>query len=312
VLQVDGWAVQDEADFQRFLSRSRSDRIPVIVLRNGQRETLFVSGSGRLDSSLFGLTIDNGRSDRLAIARIAPSSFWAQAGLRTGDVIVAVAERPVDSIVALRRVILQADPGTRLPVVVERDGTRQTVLVTVDDVPGDSPYDYRYERYANDRGWLGVYLDNRYDNYAVVEAVERGSAADQAGIRAGDWILRVNGQRVQSPGHLSRLIRRIEPGTPLDLTVSRRQMRELNTVLGERPEFSGRFRYDPDTEDAEVGRRQTFGYRGDEIRIIDEEGGYDAVRPQQRGRLLDRDGDGRVLDRDGRLLDGDRRLLDRD
>jgi len=58
-----------------------------------------------------------------------PASPAASAGIRPGDVLVAVDGQPVDSF-ADASAIIQAAPGRNLPVVVERDGVRQDLQVT--------------------------------------------------------------------------------------------------------------------------------------------------------------------------------------
>ncbi len=58
-----------------------------------------------------------------------PASPAAAAGILPGDEIVSVGGTPVDTF-ADASAIIQASPGTTLPVVVERDGAEQTLQVT--------------------------------------------------------------------------------------------------------------------------------------------------------------------------------------
>lgn len=58
-----------------------------------------------------------------------PASPAAAAGVRPGDVLVSVDGTPVDDFAAASAII-QAAPGRTLPVVVDRDGQRQTLQVT--------------------------------------------------------------------------------------------------------------------------------------------------------------------------------------
>ncbi len=58
-----------------------------------------------------------------------PVSPAAAAGIRPGDVIVSVDGEQVDDFAAATRIIQDA-PGRTIPVVIERDGARQTLRVT--------------------------------------------------------------------------------------------------------------------------------------------------------------------------------------
>jgi C-terminal processing protease CtpA/Prc len=244
---------EGERDFDPTRGRDQDRRF------RSESETEFGQTSrSRTTTDVFGMTFDT-RQDRLAVSRIASGSFWTRFGLRQGDVITSINGVPVDSVAEFRRVFVDVEPGRRIPLVINRNGTRQTIYVTAREERLYTPYDYQYERYDTpDRGWLGVYLDTRYENHAMVEAVEVGSAADRAGVRAGDWIVAVNGQRVRSPSHLTQLIGAMEPGSRLDLQISRRNVRELEATLGERPGAT-RYRYEAEEAQGRGASREEEG-----------------------------------------------------
>ena len=56
---------------------------------------------------------------------------------------------------------------------------------------------------------------------ALIAEVERGGAADKAGLRPGDVILAVDGQDVMHASELARLVARHQPGTEVTLSVYR-------------------------------------------------------------------------------------------
>ena len=71
---------------------------------------------------------------------------------------------------------------------------------------------------------------------AVVELVQEGSGADQAGVRVGDVIVEVDGADLATMPELVALVRRRSPGDTIVLTVLREGERLSITVeLGERP-----------------------------------------------------------------------------
>jgi serine protease Do len=71
---------------------------------------------------------------------------------------------------------------------------------------------------------------------AVVTDVQEGSAADKAGVKDGDVILRFGGQEVWSAAQLARLVRETPAGRAVDLEVSRGgSVRKLSVAL-EKPD----------------------------------------------------------------------------
>lgn len=87
-----------------------------------------------------------------------------------------------------------------------------------------------------DRAWLGVYAGGSGQRGVRVARVEDGSPADHAGIRAGDVIVRFDGERVRGAGRLARAILDQEPGDRVAVGVRRDgDELELSAELGVRP-----------------------------------------------------------------------------
>jgi S1-C subfamily serine protease len=74
-----------------------------------------------------------GRRHGVRITQVVPDSPAAVAGLRAGDILVTVADRPITVIQELTRFMLDAPIGGRLPVTVVRSGAFVDVIV----VPGE-------------------------------------------------------------------------------------------------------------------------------------------------------------------------------
>ena len=88
-----------------------------------------------------------------------------------------------------------------------------------------------------DRGWLGVAVSEADAHPGVqVTAVEPNGPAAHGGLRSGDRILDVDGQKVSSALGLIRAVAEVHPGHSVRLTVVRRgrQLSEL-VVVGLRP-----------------------------------------------------------------------------
>ena len=69
-----------------------------------------------------------------------------------------------------------------------------------------------------------------------VAAVHPGSAAEDAGVRTGDMLVRLDDQRLVHPSQLSALVAAIPPGHEIELAVWRDgKTQTLTTTLGQRP-----------------------------------------------------------------------------
>lgn len=65
----------------------------------------------------------------ILIVEVMPSSPASQAGLKSGDIIVAVAGQSVTEVVDVQRLVEASAVGSDLPVEIRRDGDLQTVTV---------------------------------------------------------------------------------------------------------------------------------------------------------------------------------------
>lgn len=116
---------------------------------------------------------------------------------------------------------------------------------------------------AIERGYLGVQINPVTEDMAaslgiarnrgeLVQGVQPGQPAEQAGLEAGDIVLKVNGRDVTSEQTLSYLVANIEPGTTIPLEVLRNgERRNLNITVGRRPsdeELRQSQMFDPDAE----------------------------------------------------------------
>lgn len=145
-----------------------------------------------------------------ALGRIEPGGPAAQAGLQTGDRVVAVEGRPVAHWEDLVKAV-QASRGETIQFVVQRGADERKVAFTpvrtkVRDIFGD-------EREI----WN---LGARPYTPAKIGEVLAGYPADQAGLRSGDTVTALDAIPILSWDDLAEEIRK-RPGRPTRLTVER-------------------------------------------------------------------------------------------
>ncbi len=199
-----------------------------------------------------GVTLES-NDDGVAIASVLDDTPAARAGLEAGDRIVRVGDTDVESVADLGRALARRSPGERVVVVVERgDGTRR-VEVTLGSLPGAQPpaaprregapavpqepaTPGRPQAAPATPGWLGVSL-GLTDGGVVLAEVLEGSPAERAGLQAGDRVLAVNDQPVESVQAVVGAIRAERPGRRVSLRIERDGAEQrVRAVLGNQPE----------------------------------------------------------------------------
>ena len=87
-----------------------------------------------------------------------------------------------------------------------------------------------------ERGWLGVSVEDVQKSGVIVAGVERNGPALRAGVHAGDIVLGVNGEHIDTARGLIRAVAAATPGDTIRLAL-RRQGREIEipVTVGRRP-----------------------------------------------------------------------------
>ncbi|ALM52200.1 DegQ family serine endoprotease [Halomonas huangheensis] len=149
------------------------------------------------------------------IADVAPDSPAARDGIEAGDIILEVNGEKVERSDTLPRLIGRVNPDSDVELTLLRNGEQQTVSVTVGDWPEDMAGNANGSDSGNSPTRLGVAVQTLSDSEAtqmgvdsgvrVVEIDPRGIAAS-TGIRAGDVLVSIDHQAVESARQLSDLV----------------------------------------------------------------------------------------------------------
>ena len=149
------------------------------------------------------------------VGEVMPDSPAAQAGLQTGDVIMAFDGKPVASSQDLPGIVAETPVGQDVTVTVQRQGQPLELAVTVGKMHSETAQVSQSRE--SGRGNLGLYLRDRQaesdggDDVApvhgvLVTRVRPGSPAAASGIRGGDVILQVDQQPVASVADVKQVL----------------------------------------------------------------------------------------------------------
>lgn len=202
-----------------------------------------------------------------AVDQDAPAG---KAGLREHDVILTFNGTNVISEAQLRRLIRETPPGRTVTLGVSRDGAPLNVSVQLADhsklfgrnrvivippvpqveipemgnrfdIPGNI-YVLRSSsailgvQTENLTSQLGDFFGVKNGEGVLVRSVEKGSAADKGGLKAGDVIVRIGTEKLSDRSDLVRLLQKHRSGGRLNLGVVRDKREQSFTVdLPNRP-----------------------------------------------------------------------------
>jgi serine protease Do len=185
-----------------------------------------------------------------------------KAGIKEHDVIVSMNGTTVESGAQLRRMIHETPPGRVVTFGLSRDGQPLSIKVQLADkhkefafvppragefhvqvpdihVPDvDIPAMHMIMVTSSARSGLtvenitpqlGEFFGVKNGNGVLVRAVEKGSRAEKAGFRAGDVIVKINGQQVHDTSDFSHAVRD-RNGNPVNVGVMR-DKKEQNLTL---------------------------------------------------------------------------------
>ena len=155
------------------------------------------------------------------VSAVTPDSAADRAGIKRGDVITSFNGQPVQDYNALRNRVADMVPGSTASVGIVRDNSEKTLSVKLDEATvSRAGRDRDSADGSEDKAALGISVAPLTPDMAaeaklprnahgvVVQDVNPDGRAADAGIQAGDIILEVNRQPVQSVEELRAAVRK--------------------------------------------------------------------------------------------------------
>lgn len=249
---------------QTSTSRARSTS----VFAGGQHSYLGIGGVDLTDERAKALGLKDAAG--IEVTSVNEDSPAAKAGIRQGDVILQYNGQAVDGGEQFVRMVRETPAGRKVTLQVWRSGAKQTMTVTIGSRQESSAFawpvptppappnvsipDIQIPDMPRDwMSWqspvLGVESESLSPQLAeyfgvkdgvLVRSVMKGSPAETAGLKAGDVIIKINGEAVSSPRNIAAYLRR--SGKDVMVTVVRNHKElTLNVKLAaRRPSFEDR------------------------------------------------------------------------
>jgi serine protease Do len=158
------------------------------------------------------------------VTQVEPDSPGAKAGLQIGDVITAIDGQKVTDAGELQVLVGQKQPGSKITLNVLRDGKSMTIPVTLEELGSRSSEGKEDSGSGEGKMHWGIGLGNLTPELreqlqapgdihgAVIEQVQPGSSADNAGLQQGDIILEVNRHKVQTASDVQQALGKVPKG----------------------------------------------------------------------------------------------------
>ena len=238
------------------------DRNEVWLLNEGDR--------GWLGVTIAEVTADKAKELKLPAARgVILSSLEAdgpaaKAGLKANDVITEFNGQRVEGTLQFRRLIRETPGGRTVQLTFWRDGRAQSVSVELGAFPdklvghGFGPKEFKFEMpefggklFGHDvflqhgprlgidaedlSGQLGSYFGAPDGEGVLVRDVTSGTPAEKAGLKAGDVIIKIDGERVRTVHELREKMRAKRENKTVSVSVIRKGTEMSFNVEVEQP-----------------------------------------------------------------------------
>ncbi|MGA2590523.1 MAG: Do family serine endopeptidase [Bryobacteraceae bacterium] len=201
------------------------------IIKNGKvtRGSIGVSFTPSESANAEALLKAYGAHEGVFVQTVAPGGPAEKAGMKAGDIIVAVNGKSIRNGGELIERVTSTPIGTPLTVTVLREGKREDFHVVVADLAQVFPDRFgngKQEQAEPEEGTqarFGMTIENltdaRRENMGIkqhggvlISAVEPGSFAEDTGMQRGDVLIELNRQAVNSVDDVKRIQNSLKPG----------------------------------------------------------------------------------------------------
>ncbi|MDZ7750360.1 MAG: PDZ domain-containing protein [Gammaproteobacteria bacterium] len=180
-------------------------------------------------------------SHGVAVSRVVPDSAADEAGIEGGDILIRLEDEPIYSPARLQWLMGQLPVDETLELRIHRDGAAKTLEVTL-----AAPAERQARRPSRQAGiaHLGIAmtpltpgLRQGYgvprDSGVLVSDVEKNGPAHEAGVKAGDVLMKIDRRTIHTPVDVLRAVYFFDPGDEVTITLLRDgEAKTVETTLG--------------------------------------------------------------------------------
>jgi S1-C subfamily serine protease len=195
-----------------------------------------------------GIYLDPER-DEAVVGEVIPDSPAERAGLRVGDVLLAVGDKATPTREQFAALVRAAKAGDRVTFSIRRGGRDLSVAVQLGQRPDaavgkpapeakparpQSPAPALESASPKARGYLGISVVPSEEGVRIERVVE-GSPAAKAGLQSGDLVTRLGDVPVHELGDLEGVLAKAAPGARLTIGLrSDAGARSVTVIVGQR------------------------------------------------------------------------------
>jgi serine protease Do len=149
------------------------------------------------------------------VADVQKNAPAAEAGIKSGDVILGVNGENVDGPRELARKIASLGPEAKADLMIWRDGEQQTISVKLGALPNEKEKEAKAESAETDRGSLNSFglalapaqsVPGAGKDGVVITDLDPDGVAAQKGLKIGDVILEAGGKAVSKPADIRQTL----------------------------------------------------------------------------------------------------------
>jgi S1-C subfamily serine protease/photosystem II stability/assembly factor-like uncharacterized protein len=270
-------ADKDIAGFDQLLDELRNkkprDKVAIQIVRGDEKKSLEVAlttrptpGAPGAAASRVWLGVTGAdREGKATLTQIIANGPAAKAGLKEGDVIVAIEGKEIDDYDKLLEAVRGKDAGEKIALKIGRGSESLDVTVTLEERSGPVGGGAGAARQASDV-YLGIQGTDGPEGGAKLTQISESGPAEKAGLEENDIIQAIDAKKVADYEALVAAIGAGKAGDKMKLTVLRGgETKEIEVTLETRPGGSTRT------------RPYTFSYFGQSANVQDQQGakGYE-------------------------------------
>jgi len=201
----------------------------------------------------------------VVISRVEIDSPADEFGLMEDDVIQTVNGIKIRRPHTLTRIVRKIKPGEKAKIVLIRDGQKKNLSVVIGSMKKGHNYSYSFSGpnkevfafFERGNAYLGVHLQELNDDLAhyfgvkpeqgaLIMEVEKDSPAEQAGLKSGDVITKIDDEKITNPDDVVEIISDFEEDDEVELAIVRRKKKQTIKVTLEERKHHGNFLFAPE------------------------------------------------------------------